>query len=169
MGSQRKSSLDVFLLGPHWFLTSILLATALVLPALNLDGLLCHYCPLQHKGKSCSNLTSECLPNQRCASSRGHYGSFHILSAQGCVDTELCGSYEIISYRGVKFNVSHTCCCRDNCNSRPKSDTNLKTLLGMITDKIEHSHINDVLREESLDSCANYTSSGSSTLPATAS
>ncbi|XP_042352514.1 protein Bouncer-like [Plectropomus leopardus] len=169
MGSQRKSSLDLHLLGPHWFLSSILLATALVLPALSLDSLLCYYCPLQHKGKSCPNITSQCLHDQRCSSSRGHYGSLHILSAQGCVDAELCGSHKIISYQGVKYNVSHTCCCKDKCNSRPKSDTKLKTLLGMIIDKIYHINITNVLREEPSDSCANYTSSVSSTLPATAS
>ncbi|XP_044048731.1 protein Bouncer isoform X1 [Siniperca chuatsi] len=159
MGSQRESRLDIHLLGPQWFLTSILLTTALVLPALSLDSLVCYYCPLQHKGKSCPNITSQCLPDQRCSSSRGHYGSIHILSAQSCVDTELCGSHEIISYRGVKYNVSHTCCCKDECNGPSKSDTNLKMLLGMITDKTDYTNINNVLREEPWDSCTNYTSS----------
>uniref|UniRef100_A0A3B4VI63 UPAR/Ly6 domain-containing protein n=1 Tax=Seriola dumerili TaxID=41447 RepID=A0A3B4VI63_SERDU len=116
-------SLGVRQLGPHWFLTSILLATALVLPALTLDSLLCYYCPLQHRGKSCANITSQCLPDQRCSSSRGRYGSVHILSAQGCVDSELCGSHELLSYRGVKYNVSHTCCCKDKCNGRPNFRT----------------------------------------------
>uniref|UniRef100_A0A8C2Z5T2 Uncharacterized protein n=1 Tax=Cyclopterus lumpus TaxID=8103 RepID=A0A8C2Z5T2_CYCLU len=108
MGSQRENRL----------LTSILLATALVLPALSLDSLLCLYCPLQHKGKSCPEITSQCLPGQRCSSSGGHYGSLRILSAQGCLDTKLCGSHEITSYRGVKYNVSHACCCKDKCNGR---------------------------------------------------
>ncbi|XP_040894821.1 protein Bouncer-like [Toxotes jaculatrix] len=168
MGSQRKNSLDFNQLGPHWFLTSILVAAALVLPALTLDSLLCYYCPLQHKGNSCANITSQCLPDQRCSSSRGRYGSIHILSAQGCVDSGLCGSHEIISYRGVNYNVSHTCCCKDNCNGSPKSDANLKKILGMITDKTNHTSITDVLTEEPLDSCANYTSLKTATLPATA-
>ncbi|XP_031723541.1 protein Bouncer-like isoform X2 [Anarrhichthys ocellatus] len=154
MGSQREIRL----------LTSILFATALVLPALSLDSLLCNYCPLQQKGQSCPIIVSQCLPDQRCSSSRGHYGSLHILSAQGCVDTELCGSHEIASYRGVKYNVSHTCCCKDKCNSQPKSHANLKMLIGMI----DYTNTTNVLREELWDSCANYTS-GSSTLPATAS
>ncbi|XP_054475933.1 protein Bouncer-like isoform X2 [Anoplopoma fimbria] len=144
------------------------MTTALVLPALSLDSLLCFYCPLQHKGNSCPNITSQCLPDQRCSSSRGHYGSLHILSAQGCVDTKLCGSHEITSYRGVKYNVSHTCCCKDECNGRPKSDANLKKLLGMMAVKTNHRNIANVLREELWDSCANYTS-GSSTLPDSAS
>ncbi|XP_078113386.1 protein Bouncer-like isoform X2 [Sander vitreus] len=168
MASQRKSSLEAHLLGPRWFLTCILLATALVLPAVSLDSLLCYYCPLQHKGKFCPKITSQCLPGQRCSSSKGHYGSLHILSAQGCVDTELCGSHEITSYRGVKYNVSHTCCCEDECNGRPKSDTKLKIVLGMITAKIDYTNVTNVLREDPWDSCANYTSSKSSTLPATA-
>uniref|UniRef100_A0A3P8RQ58 UPAR/Ly6 domain-containing protein n=1 Tax=Amphiprion percula TaxID=161767 RepID=A0A3P8RQ58_AMPPE len=99
---------------------------------LALESLLCYYCPLQPKGKPCTNTTSQCLPDQRCSSSVGRYGSIHVLSAQGCLDKELCGSHEIISYQGVKYNVSHTCCCRDKCNNEPKFDTSLKKLLGMI-------------------------------------
>ncbi|XP_032379693.1 protein Bouncer-like [Etheostoma spectabile] len=162
MASQRKSSLEAHLLGPRWFLTSILSATALVLPALSLDSLLCYYCPLQHKGMSCPKIISQCLPDQRCSSSEGRYGSLHILSAQGCVDTKLCGSHEITSYRGVKYNVSHTCCCKDECNGQPKSDTKLKMLLGITTDKIDYTNVTKVFREDPWDSCANYTSSKNS-------
>ncbi|XP_042268186.1 protein Bouncer-like [Thunnus maccoyii] len=169
MGSQRNQSPDIHLLGPHYFLTSVLLATALVLPAFTLDGLLCFYCPLQHKSKSCPKITSQCLPHQHCSSSRGHFGSMHILSAQGCVDSELCGSHEITSYRGVKYNVSHTCCCKDKCNGPPKSDVSLKKLLGMITNKTDYTNITHVLREELWDSCANYTSPSTSLLSTSAS
>lgn len=161
-------SQDVHQLGQHRFLTAILLATALVLPALTLDTLLCYYCPLQHKGKSCANTTSQCLPEQRCSSSRGHYGSIHILSAQGCVDSEFCGSHEIISHLGVKYNVSHTCCCKDKCNGTPKSDAGLKKLLGMTKDESDYTNITNGLREEPWDSCANYTSLRTATLPASA-
>lgn len=158
---------DIHQLGLHWPLTFILLTTVVVLPALTLDSLLCNYCPLQYKGKSCTNITSQCLPDQRCSSSRGHFGSLHVLSAQGCLDSELCDSHEIISYRGVKYNISHTCCCKDKCNGSPKSDISLKKLLGMITDRTDYTNITNVLREELWDSCANYTSFKSTTLPAT--
>lgn len=160
-------SLDVPLLGPRWFLTSMLMAAALLVPALTLDSLLCYYCPLQHKAKPCTNITSQCLPNQRCSSSRGRYGSVHILSAQSCVDAQLCGSTEILSYRGVKYNVSHTCCCKDKCNGPPKSEASLKKLLGIFTDKTD-VNVTNVLGEEPWDSCANYTSLSTSTLPAAA-
>ncbi|XP_039987892.1 uncharacterized protein LOC120792702 isoform X3 [Xiphias gladius] len=122
----------------------------------------------QHKGKSCANTTSQCLPEQRCSSSRGHYGSIHILSAQGCVDSEFCGSHEIISHLGVKYNVSHTCCCKDKCNGTPKSDAGLKKLLGMTKDESDYTNITNGLREEPWDSCANYTSLRTATLPASA-
>uniref|UniRef100_A0A3Q2CF14 UPAR/Ly6 domain-containing protein n=1 Tax=Cyprinodon variegatus TaxID=28743 RepID=A0A3Q2CF14_CYPVA len=79
------------------------------------NSLLCNFCPLQHKNKSCTNMTSECLPHQHCSSSRGRYGSVHVLSSQGCLDAKLCDSHEMISYRGVEYNISHTCCCRDGC------------------------------------------------------
>uniref|UniRef100_A0A668A702 UPAR/Ly6 domain-containing protein n=1 Tax=Myripristis murdjan TaxID=586833 RepID=A0A668A702_9TELE len=66
----------------------------------------------------CPNITSQCLPDERCSSSMGRYGPVHILSAQGCIAAQLCGSHEIISYRGVGYNVSHSCCCRDQCNRK---------------------------------------------------
>ncbi|XP_077939018.1 protein Bouncer-like [Gasterosteus aculeatus] len=160
MDSQSGNSQDARLPGPRGLLTSILFAMALVLPALGMDSLLCFYCPLQHKGQSCLNITSQCLPDQRCSNSRGRYGSLHILSAQGCVDTELCGSHQITSYRGVKYNVSHTCCCKDQCNVRPKIAKNLSLLMGMMAFKRDDANGTNVIREEL--SCANYTS-GSST------
>ncbi|KAM3609136.1 uncharacterized protein V6R79_010048 [Siganus canaliculatus] len=150
MGPGRKSSLDVHLLGPHWFLLSILLTTAaLILPALSLDPLLCYFCPLQLKSKPCPNVTSQCPPTERCSSSRGRYGPVHILSAQGCVKAELCGSSETVSYQGVEFNVSHTCCCKDKCNAPPKRESQLKMLMGRIRDKIISSNITD--REKKVD------------------
>lgn len=159
-------SLDVRPLGPRWFLTCILLATAaLVLPALSLDSLLCFYCPLQPKAKSCPNITSQCLPDQRCSSSRGHYGPVHVLSAQGCVNADLCGSHEIISHQGGNYKVSHSCCCKDKCNIPPKSGVNLKMLLGMATKNMSHTDNRDV-KEEAWDSCANHTTSRSPALTA---
>lgn len=161
---------DLLSLGSCPFLTSILLtAAALVLPALSLDSLLCYFCPLQHKGKSCPNNTSQCLPHQHCSSSRGRYGPVHVLSAQGCVDSELCGSHEILSHRGVKYNVSHTCCCKDKCNDPLKPDTNLRMLIRMITERIDHTGVTNVTKKELWDSCAHYTSLRNSTVPAAAS
>uniref|UniRef100_A0A3B5AZF8 UPAR/Ly6 domain-containing protein n=1 Tax=Stegastes partitus TaxID=144197 RepID=A0A3B5AZF8_9TELE len=104
--------------------------------------LLCYYCPLQHKGKPCTNTTSQCLPDQRCSSSRGRYGSIHVLSAQGCLSRELCGSHEMVSYRGVEYNVSHTCCCKDKCNAEPKSDANLKKLNLCLVGLLDHLLVN---------------------------
>ncbi|XP_041852278.1 protein Bouncer-like [Melanotaenia boesemani] len=156
MASQRETSVDIHLSGPRWFrLTSILLVSALVLPTLSLQSLLCYFCPLQDKSVSCSNSTSQCLPNQHCSSSRGYYGSVHMLSAQGCVDADLCDSHEIISFRGVEYNVSRACCCKDKCNTAPKPDSIWKKLLGMIKAKMDNT--TNIVVEEASDSCANYT------------
>ncbi|XP_061578727.1 sperm acrosome membrane-associated protein 4-like [Cololabis saira] len=145
-------------------LTCVLLVSALVLPALQLDSLVCYFCPMQEKSQACTNVTSHCLPDQRCSTSKGHYGAVHVLSAQGCVDAELCGSHEVVSYRGVEYNVSHTCCCRDKCNSRPKL-SNLKKLMQMIKAKMDKA-TSDVLVEEPWDSCENYTLSRTTAFPA---
>uniref|UniRef100_A0A3P8WTE0 UPAR/Ly6 domain-containing protein n=1 Tax=Cynoglossus semilaevis TaxID=244447 RepID=A0A3P8WTE0_CYNSE len=103
-----------------------LLTVSLVLPAVTLDTLLCHFCPLQYKGKTCTNLTTQCPPDHLCSSSRGYFGSVHIVSSQGCLSRTLCGSYQILSHRGIEYNASHTCCCGHKCNSKPKSDSSLK-------------------------------------------
>ncbi|XP_047453188.1 protein Bouncer-like [Mugil cephalus] len=161
MGSQRQNSVS----GPRRFLTSAPLVMALLFPAVTLDSLLCYHCPLQRKGQPCPNVTSQCLPHQRCSSSRGRYGSVHVLSARGCVDSDLCGSHQILSYRGTEYNVSHGCCCEDKCNGAPKLDGNLKMLLGVVSEKTDS--VNNVLREETRDSCANYTSSTTAASPAT--
>lgn len=157
-------SVDVHPSGPSKFLlTSVILVSTLVLPALQLDSLLCHFCPLQDKIKSCPNMTTQCLPGQRCSSSRGFYGSVHVLSTQGCVDADLCGSHEVVSFRAVKYNISHTCCCKDKCNIAPKRVSSLKKLLGLI--KIDNS-TSDALKEDSWASCENYTLSRTTASPA---
>lgn len=71
------------------------------------------------------------------------------------MDVALCGSYEILLFKGTEFNVSHTCCCKDKCNTPPKSGPNMELLLGLITQE-EYNDIRNVLEEEVWDSCANY-------------
>uniref|UniRef100_A0A8C7LMP0 UPAR/Ly6 domain-containing protein n=1 Tax=Oncorhynchus mykiss TaxID=8022 RepID=A0A8C7LMP0_ONCMY len=67
-------------------------------------SLLCNFCPLQ----SCSNdSTTECLPQERCGTSSGRFGSTHILSAQGCLTPDLCNSTHAVTYRGVSYNVTY--------------------------------------------------------------
>ena len=151
---------------PDWYLASLLLVLPLlVLPSLcSEDPLLCYSCPLQHKGESCSDgSTTQCLPDQRCASSRGRYGSFHALSYQGCVAEALCGSYEFKTYRGTRYNVSHTCCCEDRCNLAPRPESVLKAVLGLIAQDLEDDFnfgglTRNVIAEVPSDSCVNYTS-----------
>ncbi|KAJ8391094.1 hypothetical protein AAFF_G00097150 [Aldrovandia affinis] len=80
----------------RWFL----LCVCLLLPILTSGGLLCNYCKLQRKGECRRSNTTECRPWERCYSGRGLYGTRHILSAQGCVSQELCGSVQYVRYRG---------------------------------------------------------------------
>ncbi|XP_059916509.1 protein Bouncer-like [Gadus macrocephalus] len=161
MESQRKQSR----LG--WYLASLLLVPLLVLPGLCLDTLLCNYCPLQHKGQSCPDVTTttttRCLADERCASSWGRFGSLHVLSAQGCMTDVLCGTHEFLRYRGIRYNVSHACCCEDRCNLAPRPESALSALLGLIAHKLEGINFGNLTRnviaEVPSDSCINYTSS----------
>lgn len=140
------------------FLLGILLTTVLTFPALSTDTLLCYFCPLHHKSKGCRKvITTQCLPDQVCSSSKGHFGPVHVMSSQGCVKRELCGSHEFIFHRGAVYNVSHNCCCRDTCNSPLKSDTNLKKLLEEITDTKNPINVTIPVIQP-FDSCVNYTS-----------
>ena len=129
-----------------------------------MDTLLCNHCPLQHKGRSCpEGSTTRCLADERCASSRGRYGSLHVLSAQGCLAAVLCGTQELLTYRGSRYNVSHACCCADRCNLAPRPESALTTLLGLIAHNLKDVDPGDLTRnviaEVSSDSCVNYTSS----------
>jgi len=162
---------------PAWYLAWVLSAlVVLVLPStllgLRQDTLLCNHCPMQHKAKPCAAdvatpSTTRCLPDERCASSRGHYGLLHVLSGQGCLPAVLCGTHALQTHGGARYNVSHTCCCEDLCNHAPtvESPAYLKTRLGV---KIGHNNVDNVdnenlkesvitaNQEPSLDSCVNY-------------
>uniref|UniRef100_A0A3B3DHZ7 UPAR/Ly6 domain-containing protein n=1 Tax=Oryzias melastigma TaxID=30732 RepID=A0A3B3DHZ7_ORYME len=76
----------------------------------------CNFCPLLEKSESCPYFTTECPPGEYCTSSRGFYGALHVLSAQGCVRADLCGSSEMVTYRGVQYKVRYACCCQNECN-----------------------------------------------------
>ncbi|RVE71660.1 hypothetical protein OJAV_G00054050 [Oryzias javanicus] len=144
-----------------WLLASILLVSG---PASALEHLLCNICPLHEKSELCSNFTTECLPGERCASSRGFYGALHVLSAQGCVSADLCGSYEMVTFRGIKYKVRHTCCCQNVCNEAPESKTTLKELLQMIKAKANDTEA--AVEERPLDVCANSTRTETTAAPA---
>uniref|UniRef100_A0AAY5F288 UPAR/Ly6 domain-containing protein n=1 Tax=Electrophorus electricus TaxID=8005 RepID=A0AAY5F288_ELEEL len=102
------------------FLKSSLLCILQLFPInMTSSGLLCYYCPLQDRDKSCLNVTTQCLPREHCSSSWGHYGSVHMVSAHGCVAQDLCGSYQMLMHKGVSFNVTYICCCHDQCNRPP--------------------------------------------------
>ncbi|XP_077372002.1 uncharacterized protein LOC144015670 [Festucalex cinctus] len=143
MEVQRKQSLT---------LTPILLTVVLLLSSLaRLESLLCNFCPLQDKESPCPNITTECRPGQRCATSRGYYGTLHALSAQGCVDASLCSSHPAVSYMGVEYRVRHSCCCEDKCNMAPTSQDILKMLLSVMAER--NGNATRALREKLWGSC----------------
>ncbi|XP_055011651.1 protein Bouncer-like [Boleophthalmus pectinirostris] len=132
---------------PGCFLLSILLTTTpLSIPSLRKDTLLCFYCPLQLKPEPCPFITTRCLPDEVCANSHGYHGAIQVVSAQGCIKRHLCGSHGFQFRLGVRYNVSHTCCCKDTCNHfLPMSERSVSVTIS-------------VVQEEPFDSCANYTS-----------
>nr|XP_057931615.1 sperm acrosome membrane-associated protein 4-like [Doryrhamphus excisus] len=156
MAAQRNGSLTPSRL------TSIMVTAALLCPALSLDSLRCYFCPLQPKEQSCPNVTTHCTPAQRCTTSTAYYGAYHALSSQGCVDAELCGARQTVTYKGVEFRVRHRCCCRDKCNMAPGSKAILKLLLGMTAEQAEYSNITHALREQLWGSCSNDPSTSTS-------
>ncbi|XP_061629289.1 protein Bouncer-like [Phyllopteryx taeniolatus] len=150
MAAQRKQRLT---------LTSVMMAAVLFLSALGQrDSLLCYFCPLQPKEAPCPNITTECPPGQRCTTSRGYYGVVHVLSAQGCLDAQLCGTSQVVSHMGVEFLARHSCCCKDKCNVAPTSKAILKLLLGMIMEKA-YANATRALREQLRGSCGDDPSS----------
>ncbi|XP_034032161.1 protein Bouncer [Thalassophryne amazonica] len=158
MGIQKNQSVSLHLLG--WFLISILLTVALVLPVLTQAVLVCNFCPLDYIGKPCVNMTTECAPGWRCFSAKAYYGTIHLLSRQGCMAPRLCGSHEMVSHLGVPYNISYTCCCKDKCNKRPKANKRLIKLLGFGTSDSDSDSGNQTDTSKDLwDSCTNFTTS----------
>ncbi|XP_077566592.1 protein Bouncer-like [Stigmatopora nigra] len=146
MAAQGTHSLEV---------SFILMAVVLLLPACSQPGpFRCHFCPLQPKEDPCFNITTECPPNYRCATSRGYYGAFHALSHQGCVERQLCdGAPRAVYYMGVEYKVKRECCCRDECNMAPGSEGVLKMLLDIMAEKDEYAEATRLLRKRLLGSC----------------
>lgn len=136
-----STNMNVHLLEPHWFLTSLLAR-----PFPTLHSSLCFYCPLQTKDKSCHSFTTQCLPSQHCYSSVGHYG--HVLSAQGCTNRELLWNHLLPGSQAQ--HQPHLLLQR--CYESPKSEANLKKLMGLTTDKKDDTNIS-ALREEHENSC----------------
>lgn len=142
-------------------LTSILwTSTALLLPASSQEALSCYYCRLQSLHEPCPNLTVQCWSHQRCLTSTGYYGRVPNLCGLGCVDAQLCGSQQVVSYRGVKHSVKLNCCCRNNCNKQQDGTSAQKTMVKETLKGAPHSMEDD-------DSCANYTLAQTSSTPTT--
>ncbi|XP_056101049.1 protein Bouncer-like [Rhinichthys klamathensis goyatoka] len=100
--------------GPGFFQT--LLCVVCVCVCVRCGGVLvCHYCPLQARGR-CRNITTECAPSERCFTGWRHYGPVLVLAGQGCASPELCGSNHTHTLMGVEYQISYTCCARDLCN-----------------------------------------------------
>lgn len=159
MGLQRQQSTCVLVVTCCSVLLSIL-TTMMAVPTLRTDTLLCYFCPLQHRDRSCNNITTQCLPDEVCVTSTGYFGALHVLSAQGCIKRNLCGSHQFVHHKGVRYNAHQACCCKNTCNHPPKADTSLKKLLlGMIRGGKDHVNVSITpVQEETFDSCANYTS-----------
>ncbi|KAJ8381746.1 hypothetical protein SKAU_G00025240 [Synaphobranchus kaupii] len=127
-----------------------LLCVCLLGPLLASSSLLCNFCPLHRKGLTCPTFTTECKPQERCYSGRGLYhGSIHILSAQGSVSRELCGTVQPIEFMGISYSINYTCCCRDKCNLPPELDNTLKMLFG----KTVSSHKGGITMNTTVDDC----------------
>ncbi|XP_010900259.2 protein Bouncer-like [Esox lucius] len=144
MESLRKHRLTSQLLAPADSLCILLLILSLagLGSSTPIDSpsphLLCNVCPLQHKERSCSShFTTECHLNERCGTSTGHFGSIHILSAQGCLTYDLCNSTHPVLYRGVSYNVTYRCCCRNRCNHPLAPEMHTERLSGGMTEPSE--------------------------------
>ncbi|XP_046871231.1 protein Bouncer-like [Hypomesus transpacificus] len=140
MESQGKQSVpSAQPLSPFILIQCVLLASLFFMPGMARNRLLCNFSALQFKDKAFLNVTTECLPHQSCYTSRGRRGSEHMVSAQGCIASTRCGTFLPVSYRGLTYNASYTCCCRERCNQPPSPDTQLRRLLGLTKDPTPNS------------------------------
>uniref|UniRef100_A0A8D3AE34 UPAR/Ly6 domain-containing protein n=1 Tax=Scophthalmus maximus TaxID=52904 RepID=A0A8D3AE34_SCOMX len=95
-------------------MASVLLATALVVPARTLDSLLCLYCPLKVE-----LIVTECPPDELCFKADGRYGNHSALAARGCMAKKDCSQVHKLRFRGTVYTMSYACCDGPYCNSCP--------------------------------------------------
>uniref|UniRef100_A0A8C2J9U2 Uncharacterized protein n=1 Tax=Cyprinus carpio TaxID=7962 RepID=A0A8C2J9U2_CYPCA len=74
------------------------------------------------------NITTECLEHERCSSGWRRYGRVHVLALQGCLSPELCGSNQTLTHKGLEYEITYTCCCRDLCNTAAAPESLLQLL-----------------------------------------
>ncbi|XP_059420478.1 protein Bouncer-like [Carassius carassius] len=103
-------------------------SAVLALCLLGVLALECHYCPLQAAGTRC-NITTECHAHERCSTGWRRYGRVHVLAVQGCASPELCASNQTLTHKGIEYEITYTCCCRDLCNTA-KAENLLQQLTG---------------------------------------
>uniref|UniRef100_A0A8C1DY53 Uncharacterized protein n=2 Tax=Cyprinus carpio TaxID=7962 RepID=A0A8C1DY53_CYPCA len=84
-------------------------------------------CPVA-AGTRC-NITTECLEHERCSSGWRRYGRVHVLALQGCLSPELCGSNQTLTHKGLEYEITYTCCCRDLCNTAAAPESLLILLI----------------------------------------
>ncbi|XP_067275642.1 protein Bouncer-like [Pseudorasbora parva] len=87
------------------------------------EVLLCYYCPLQARGRRCTNMTSECGPRELCFTGWRRYGPVAVRAAQGCASPGQCGSNRTVTLKGSRCEIHYTCCSGDLCNADLTSKT----------------------------------------------
>ncbi|XP_061138492.1 protein Bouncer [Syngnathus typhle] len=88
-----------------------------LMPSTLCSNLGCLYRPLMEKDIKFQPLATECPRNEVCYKAEGRYGTHIALSSSGCMTHKVCGQERDVSYRGVVYTLSYSCCNRAYCNA----------------------------------------------------
>ncbi|XP_019712504.1 protein Bouncer [Hippocampus comes] len=80
-------------------------------------NLRCLYRPILEKEYEFQPIVTECPRGEVCYKAEGRYGNYSALSASGCMPRRVCGLQHDLSYQGVVYTMSYSCCDRPYCNA----------------------------------------------------
>lgn len=78
------------------------------------------YCELTDAA-DCPGITMACGDNEECFVGQGIAQDLGPVTSKGCVDANNCGRQEPVTYQGVTYSLTSTCCDGDMCNGAPPS------------------------------------------------
>ncbi|CAL8373681.1 unnamed protein product [Boreogadus saida] len=111
----------------HVLFATMLPATGLVAMG---GAMVCNYCGLSLEedclGNSTKTLT--CVVNQSYYTQTLNLTSF-VFSTKGCVDTNQCGTSEVLTVFNATVRLSTSCCTTDQCNGATSLDVGLPAVI----------------------------------------
>ncbi|KAM8788076.1 sperm acrosome membrane-associated protein 4 [Rhynchonycteris naso] len=78
----------------------------------------CIFCELTDSS-NCPGLLMSCGDDEDCFTGQGIAPGLSPITNKGCMDSNWCGHEEPVTYQGVTYSLTSTCCYGHLCNRAP--------------------------------------------------